>query len=57
MLRKSLFGTLKDGLNLIRVNDTGQIGIGHDGTIKVIILLFLSTISISTEDFVKGLEG
>jgi len=44
-------------LDLIRVNDTGNIGIGQDGTIKVIILLLEGTITVSTEDTVKGLEG
>jgi len=53
----SFLGSLKDWLDFVRVDDSGKISIGHDGSVKVVVLLLLSSVSVSTENLVKGLES
>lgn len=44
-------------LNLIRVDDSGEISAGHNVSGKNVSTLFDSLCSVVTEDSVKGLEG
>ena len=44
-------------LDLIGVDDSGQIGVGEQGAVQLVSLLLLSGLSVRAEDVVQGLEG
>jgi len=46
-----------DGLDLIGINNSGQIRVGKDLLLEVISLLLDSGLGVGSENFVKGLEG
>jgi len=53
-----VFFLVSDGiLNGVRVDDLGNISIGQDGSVEVISTLFFTSISVASENFIKGLEG
>lgn len=45
------------GLDLVRVDDSGEISAGHDVSVENVAALFNTLGSVVTEDLVEGLEG
>jgi len=57
-VKGSVFFLVSDGvLNGVGVDDLSDIGVGKDSSVEVISGLALGSNSVSTEDFIKGLEG
>lgn len=52
-----LVGHSDNVLDLIGVDDSGQVGVGEQGAVQLVSLLLLSGLSVRTEDVVQGLEG
>jgi len=52
-----LLDVLKLSLDLVRVNDSGEISAGHHASVKLVAGLLDSLLSVGTEDVVEGLEG
>jgi len=59
-------GSLHDGvvldvvklsLDLVRVDDSSEIGAGHHASVKLVATLLDGLLSVGTEDLVEGLEG
>jgi len=54
----SVFLLSSDGaLDGVGVDDLSDISVSKDGSVEVISSLFVGSISVSTEDFIEGLEG
>jgi hypothetical protein len=45
------------GLNLVGVDDSGQIGASHHGSVELVAVLLNTLLSVGTEDLVEGLES
>jgi len=57
-VKGSVFLLVSDNaLDGIGVDDLGDISVGKDGSVEVVSGLLLGSISVSTEDFIKRLEG
>jgi hypothetical protein len=52
-----LLNVVKLGLNLVRVDDSGEIGAGHHASVKMVASLLDGLLSVGTEDVVEVLEG
>ena len=52
-----LVGDSDDILDLIGVDDSGQVGVGQQRAVQLVALLLLSGFSVRTENVVQGLEG
>lgn len=52
-----LSGGSDDALDLIGVDESGEVGGGHDCSLELVALLLLSSLSVRSEDGVEGLEG
>lgn len=44
-------------LNLVRVDDSGEISAGHHASVKLISTLFNTLLSVGSEDLVEVIEG
>jgi len=52
-----LSGGSDNGLDFVTVNKSGQISVGHEGSLKVVSLLFNSGLSERTENAVQSVES
>jgi len=53
-----VFLLVSDGaLNGVGVDDLSDIGVGKDGSVEMVSSLASGSVSVATEEFIKGLEG
>lgn len=52
-----MFYWLKDSLNFIGVDDSGQVRVGEDLLLKVISFLLYSSFCVGSENSIQGFEG
>jgi len=57
LLEVSLFDSTELCLNLVRVDNSGEISAGHHGSIKLVAALLNSFLSVGTKDVVEALES
>jgi len=57
LLHGVLLNVVKLGLNLVRVDDSGEIGAGHHASVELVAGLLDRLLSVGTEDLVEVLEG
>jgi len=57
VLEGGLFGVSDDGLDLIGVDDSGQIGVAHARSVEGISGFLGSVIFVGSEDGVQGFES
>jgi len=57
LLEVSLLDSTELGLNLVRVDNSGEISAGHHGSIKLVAALLNTFLSVGTKDVVKVLES
>jgi len=57
VLRVTLLGGLDGGLDLVGVDDAGEVSVGEEGAVEVVVLLLVGTVSEGAEDGVEALEG
>jgi len=52
-----VLGSVNDALDLVGVDDSGQVGVAHDASVQSVSLLLLTGVSVGTEDLVQLGEG
>jgi len=52
-----VFDWFDDGLDFVRVNDSADISIGHDGSVERVVGFLNTVFAVGSEDLVQRLEG
>ena len=52
-----LFNGVDNGLDFIRVDDSGNIGVGEDWSFKLVVRFFRASFTVGSENGVEGFEG
>jgi len=57
VVSRVVLGSSDDRLDLVGVDDLGNVGVGEDGSVESVTVLLLRAESVCSEDLVQGLEG